>query len=59
MKPRRKIGRPRLSKKEAKGRIVALRLSPDEYKRVEAAARANKMRSSKWMRSTLLAAANG
>jgi len=54
----RKVGRPSLSKREAKGRITGIRFSPDEYRRVEAAAKASGMKVSKWMRSTLVAAAN-
>jgi hypothetical protein len=55
----RKVGRPALSKREAKGRITGIRFSPDEYKRIEAAAKASGMKISKWMRRTLVAATNG
>ena len=49
----RKPGRPKLAKGEAKGSIVPVRFSPDERKRVEAAAKASKQTVSAWVRSTL------
>ena len=52
----KKPGRPRMAKGEAKGTIIAVRLSPEERKRVEAAARANDQTVSAWVRSTLFAA---
>ncbi len=51
----KKPGRPRLAKGEAKGSIVPVRFSPEDRKRVEAAAKANKKTVSEWVRSTLLA----
>ncbi len=39
----RKPGRPKLPKGEAKGKLVALRLSDSEVKRVSAAAKAKKL----------------
>jgi hypothetical protein len=38
----KKTGRPRLAKSEARGSIVPVRFSPEERKRVEAAAKASK-----------------
>jgi predicted HicB family RNase H-like nuclease len=49
----KKPGRPKMAKGEAKGSIVPVRFSPEERKRVEAAARANNQTVSAWVRSTL------
>ena len=54
----KKVGRPKLPKGEAKGKIVALRFSSDEVKRVSAAAKARKLSVSEWIRSTLEANLN-
>jgi hypothetical protein len=51
----KKPGRPRLAKGAAKGSIVPVRFSPEDRKRVEAAAKANNKTVSEWIRSTLLA----
>ena len=48
-----KIGRPKLPKGEAKGRIVPVRFAPDDLKAVTTAARANKQTVSEYIRSTL------
>jgi predicted HicB family RNase H-like nuclease len=57
LKPKpKKPGRPKLAKGEAKGTIVPVRFSPEERKRVEAAAKASKQNVSTWIRSTLAAA---
>jgi len=55
-KPRKKIGRPRLPKGEAKGRIVPVRFDGDTLKRISALARANDQSVSEWIRRTLNAA---
>jgi len=55
----RKVGRPRLPKGSAKASKVQVRLSPEEQKRVEAAAKASKQTVSEWVRSTLTAALPG
>jgi predicted HicB family RNase H-like nuclease len=55
----RKPGRPKMAKGEAKGSIVPVRFSPEERKRVEAAAKASKQNVSQWVRSTLSAAIGG
>jgi predicted HicB family RNase H-like nuclease len=55
----KKPGRPRMAKSEAKGSIVPVRFSPEERKRVEAAAKASKQTVSAWVRSTLAAAIGG
>jgi predicted HicB family RNase H-like nuclease len=52
----RKVGRPKLPKGEAKGKIVALRFSADDVKRVNLAAKAKKQTVSEWIRGTLSAA---
>lgn len=52
----KKIGRPRLPKGEAKGQIVPVRFSAHEVARISAAATANGMKVSEWIRSTLNAA---
>jgi predicted HicB family RNase H-like nuclease len=55
----KKPGRPRLAKGEAKGSIVPVRFSPEDRKRVEAAAKASGQNVSTWIRSTLAAAIGG
>ena len=55
----KKVGRPKLPKGEAQGKLVALRFNGDDLKRVEAAAKASNKSVSEWMRSTLLAAIGG
>jgi predicted HicB family RNase H-like nuclease len=55
----KKVGRPKLPKGEAKGKIVALRFSAEDVKRVTAAAKAQKLSVSQWIRSTLEASLNG
>jgi len=53
----KKVGRPKLPKGEAKGKLVAIRLDPDELKRIDAAAKAGRQSRSEWMRITLNASA--
>jgi predicted HicB family RNase H-like nuclease len=55
----KKPGRPRMAKGEAKGSIVPVRFSPEDRKRVEAAAKASNQTVSAWIRSTLTAAIGG
>ena len=50
------MGRPKLPKGEAKGRIVPVRFTTEAMKAVEAAAKSNKQTVSEWIRSTLEAA---
>jgi predicted HicB family RNase H-like nuclease len=52
-KKSRKVGRPKLPKGEAKGRIVPVRFTPDDLKAIETAAKANKQSVSEWVRSTI------
>jgi predicted HicB family RNase H-like nuclease len=51
-----KVGRPKMPKGEAKGRIVPVRFNPDAIKAVEMAAKAKGQTVSEWIRSTLEAA---
>lgn len=52
----KKVGRPKLPKGEAKGRIVPVRFSAEEVDRITAAASASNQKLSEWIRSTLKAA---
>ena len=54
MSRKAKIGRPKLPKGQAKGKIVPVRFTADDLKTMEAAARANKRTISEWIRDTLL-----
>lgn len=54
----RKVGRPRLPKGEAMGKAVRVRMTPDNLKRMSAAAKAQKLSVSEWIRSTLEASLN-
>jgi uncharacterized protein (DUF1778 family) len=49
----KKVGRPKLPKHEAKGRIVPVRFTHETMKAVEAAAKLNNQTVSKWIRSTV------
>jgi hypothetical protein len=52
----KKVGRPKLAKGEAKGKIVPIRFNTEDLKKVTAAARAKDQTVSEWVRSTLNAA---
>jgi hypothetical protein len=52
----KKPGRPRMAKGEAKEVIVPVRFSPEERKRLGAAAKACNQTVSAWVRSTLSSA---
>ena len=54
-----KVGRPKLPKGEAKGRIVPVRFRPEDLRKIERAARKAKLVLSEWIRSTLNAAVQG
>jgi predicted HicB family RNase H-like nuclease len=54
----RSVGRPKLPKGEAKGKIVPIRFNPDDLKRIAGAAKARKLSVSEWIRSTLEASLN-
>jgi len=51
-----KIGRPKLPKGDAKGRVVPVRFNPNDIKRIEQAARASQKTVSEWIRGTVTAA---
>lgn len=55
----KKIGRPKLPKGQAKGRIVPVRFTAEDLKAMEAAARASGQVLSEWIRSTVGAKING
>ena len=52
----KKVGRPKLPKGKAKGKIVPVRFTNEALKAVEAAARGNNQTVSEWIRSTINAA---
>jgi len=52
----KKIGRPKLPKGEAKGRIVPIRFNANDIKRIESAAKANQKTVSEWIRSVVSSA---
>jgi hypothetical protein len=54
--PKPKIGRPKLPKGEAKGRIVPIRFNPHDIKRIESVARANHQTVSEWIRGLVSSA---
>jgi predicted HicB family RNase H-like nuclease len=52
----KKVGRPKLPKGEAKGRIVPVRFTGEALRAMESQAKASKQTVSEWIRSTLNAA---
>ena len=56
MPKRRKVGRPKLPKNEAKGRIVPVRFKAEDLKAMEAKAKEKDQTVSEWIRSTVSAA---
>jgi predicted HicB family RNase H-like nuclease len=52
-----KVGRPKLPKGTAKGRIVPVRFAADDLRAITTAAKASKLSLSEWIRGTLLARA--
>ena len=57
-KQSRKVGRPKLPKGEAKGRIVPVRFTADDLKAMAAAAKAKDQSVSEWIRGTIHAELN-
>lgn len=55
---KRKVGRPKLPKGEAMGRVIQVRFTVLDTKAIEAAAKANKQTLSEWVRSTIHATLN-
>ena len=49
----KKVGRPKLPKGEAKGRIVPVRFTANDLKAMEAAAKASDKKLSEWIRNTV------
>jgi len=49
----KKVGRPKLPKGEAKGKIVPVRFTNEILKAVEAAAKGKNQTVSEWIRSTV------
>ena len=52
-KKAKKVGRPKLPKGEANGRIVPVRFTADDLKTIAARAKANNQTVSHWIRSTI------
>ena len=52
----KKVGRPKLPRGTAKGRIVPVRFANGDLRAIEAAAKARNQTISEWIRSTLNAA---
>jgi len=52
----KKMGRPRLPKGEAKGRIVPIRFNVHDLKLIESAAKANQKTVSEWIRGAITTA---
>jgi hypothetical protein len=55
-KKAKKVGRPKLPKGEARGKIVPVRFTAAEIKRITVAARASNKTTSEWIRNTTNAA---
>lgn len=58
-KNHKKVGRPKLPKGKAKGRIVPVRFANGDLKAIELAAKASNYTVSEWIRTTLNAAIRG
>jgi len=52
----KKVGRPKLPKGEAKGKIVPVRFTGEALKAIESQAKANNKTVSEWIRGTVDAA---
>ena len=52
----KKMGRPKLPRGEAKGRVVPIRFNTADLKRIESAAKASQKTVSEWIRGTVNAA---
>lgn len=57
-KKSRKVGRPKLPKGAAMGRIVPVRFTGDDLKAIAVRAKASKQNVSEWIRSTIHATLN-
>ena len=56
---KRKVGRPRLPKGEAMGRVIQVRFTAQDTKAIEQAAKTSDQTVSEWVRSTIHATLNG
>ena len=56
MPKKAKVGRPKMPKGQAKGRIVPVRFNSEAIKAVETVAKAKGQTVSEWIRSTIVAA---
>jgi predicted HicB family RNase H-like nuclease len=54
-----KMGRPKLPKGEAMGRVIQVRFNPEDSRKIADAAKAGKQTVSEWVRSTVHATLNG
>jgi len=54
-----KMGRPKLPKGEAMGKVIQVRFTADDSRKIEGAAKAGKQTVSEWVRSTIHATLNG
>lgn len=54
-----KMGRPKLPKGEAMGRVIQVRFTAQDTKAIEQAAKASDKTVSDWVRSTIHATLNG
>ncbi len=52
----KKMGRPKLPKGDAKGRIVPVRFNANDLKRIESAAKASHQTVSEWIRGLVATA---
>ena len=52
----KKIGRPKLPKGDAKGRIVPIRFNGNDLKRIESAAKSSQKTVSEWIRGLVATA---
>jgi len=53
------MGRPKLPKGEAMGKVIQVRFTADDSRKIEGAAKAGKQTVSEWVRSTIHATLNG
>jgi predicted HicB family RNase H-like nuclease len=53
------MGRPKLPKGEAMGRVIQVRFTAEDSRKIESAAKAGKQTVSEWVRSTIHATLNG
>ena len=54
-----KMGRPKLPKGEAMGKVIQVRFTAEDTRKIESAAKAVKQNVSEWVRSTIHATLNG